>query len=106
MAKKLYKDAFTSKRRLAWIRSRSQADYRREPWTLTFEDFCHIWRDESLWQQRGRASDDLVLFRYDAEQPWSLNNCCIVTRYNFLQINAARRVGRDDSLYFKDAIWP
>ena len=103
--KKLYADQFTRARRLVWVRSRSQAHYRGEEWSLNFEDFCRLWPSEDLWSQRGRSSESLVLLRYDPEHPWSITNCCIVTRINHLRIKVARRSGRDDQEYLRDALW-
>ncbi len=102
---KLYPDKFTNDRRLVWCRSRSQARYRGEEWSLSFDDFCRLWSTESLWLQRGRHNDGLVLFRYDAVQPWQLTNCCIITRVNQLRISAARKAGKSDETYLKEAIW-
>lgn len=63
---------------IAWQRAYSQAQFRGEPWFMTFEDFCTAW--EGHWQDRGRGSDQLCLTRQDLEGPWSLDNVYLITR--------------------------
>lgn len=74
-------DEFTRARKLAWSRARSQAVFREEPWNLPFEDFCDFWSNQTLWNQRGRQRDCLVLYRKDTDKPWSKDNCELITRY-------------------------
>lgn len=74
-----------------WHKARSQANFRQEGWTLTFEEFQEFWTDE-LWSQRGRASQDLAMTRVDPEQPWSKENVIIVTRRVQLQMAHAYRL--------------
>jgi hypothetical protein len=99
------KDPFTHARNLAFHRSACQARFRGEVWSLTFEEFCHFWHSESLWEQRGRKIEALVLTRWDTEKPWDTKNCCIITRDNQLKAKIERYWGNDDAEYFKDAIW-
>lgn len=104
-AKKLYPDDFTNQRRLAWIRSKCQAQYRQEQWNLSFDEFCAIWSTPELFVQRGRGRNDLVLVRYHNNQAWSLANCRIITRHNQLKILSAIKTRRDYNEYLKDPIW-
>lgn len=99
------KDPFLHARNLAFIRSRAQARYRGEQWDLSLEEFCHFWSTEALWAQRGRNPQAMVLTRFDAEKPWDRRNCCIMNRLDQLQAKIERYWGRDDSKYFKEAIW-
>lgn len=99
------KDPFDHARNLAYIRSCCQAKYRGEQWDLTFEEFCNFWHSWDLWEERGRAEQDLVLTRYDVELPWNTSNCCIITRGDQLRAKIERRHGRDDRQFFKGAIW-
>lgn len=87
---KMYKDDFTNARRLAWVRSKSQAIYRGEVWNLTFSEFCKIWSTEELWRQRGRSANNLVLTRYDPDLPWEPFNLCLISRALHLAIKNAR----------------
>ena len=67
---------------VAWHRHRSQANHRREPYALTFEEFETIWGE--LWSQRGRGSDDLCLTRQDPELAWDATNTIVITRKQHL----------------------
>jgi hypothetical protein len=102
---KRIKDAFTHARNLAFVRSRAQANFRGEQWDLTFQEFCHFWNNEQLWNQRGRKVTALVLTRWDCEKPWNRKNCCIIARGDQLLAKIERYWGKDDSEYYKDAIW-
>lgn len=101
-----YKDQFTWERRLAWVRSKSQAEFRGEIWNLSFAEFCHgFWNTEERWQQRGRKTNDLVLTRYNHEAAWDKNNCCLITRVKHIRAKNRRQAGYDDRDSFKDAIY-
>ena len=105
MAVKMFPgDQFTSDRRVAWTRSRAQAAFRGERWSLTWNDFCTFWNSELRWQQRGKAKDCLVLSRFDYEKGWTKSNCCIITRYQHLCASRAWRAGGDMSPHYKGAI--
>jgi len=62
----------------AWLQCRNQAQFRSEPWTLTFEQWLDQW--QGLWHRRGRTGDSLCITRLDCAQPWSHNNVIIITR--------------------------
>jgi hypothetical protein len=102
---KMFDNKFTNDRRLAWVRSKAQAEFRGELWNLSWEEFCHFWSNEELWKRRGRHNEDLVLTRYDIDGVWDRTNCCIITRYDHLRSKIDRKLNRDVSEYFKDAIW-
>jgi len=63
---------------LAFLRQRAQANYRSEPWHLTFDDFVQLWSPG--WHSRGRHSEDLCMSRRDSDGAWSRSNCVIMTR--------------------------
>lgn len=67
----------------AFLRSRSQAAFRSEPWRLTVYEFIELWPDE-LWQCRGRNPEDLCMVRRDLNRAWSRDNCIVITRYEQL----------------------
>ena len=77
---KMFRDSFSNERRLAWIRSKAQAEFRGEVWNISWEEFCHFWKTPSLWSRRGRHINNLVLTRYNVEAPWDKDNCCIITK--------------------------
>ena len=78
------------KKYFPFLQGRSQANYRKEGWTLTFEEFCELWTEEK-WALRGRKSHELALTRKDNTQPWSFDNCHIVTRQQQLREANSRR---------------
>jgi hypothetical protein len=67
---------------IAWHRQRSQAIYRGEEYTLTYEEFMTLWADK--WQQRGRKIDDYCLSRRNPALPWDINNTILITRREHL----------------------
>ena len=93
--RRTYISDFDNERRRAFVRSRSQAWFRKESWTLTWEEFQEFWSTRRLWDQRGRAVNDLVLTRVDWEGAWSKANCCIISRGDHLVANAKNRSGQD-----------
>jgi hypothetical protein len=95
LTKKTYVSDFDNERRVAFLRSRAQATFRGEDWTLTWEDFQAFWSTRTLWEQRGRHHEDLVLTRYDWEGAWSKDNCCIISRLDHLRANGSNRTGKD-----------
>jgi hypothetical protein len=64
--------------RRAYSRMRSQAKYRRELWSLTWDEFFEIWA--SLWDLRGSGREQLCLSRIDPAQAWTVDNVEIITR--------------------------
>jgi hypothetical protein len=62
-----------------FLRSRAQAWYLLQDWTLTFEEYCGLWTVDH-WYCRGRGISDLVMIREDVEKGWTKENCLIVTR--------------------------
>ena len=61
-----------------FLKAKSQANYRREGWEMTFDEFAELWADK--WELRGRDGPDLCMTRINHEAPWSRSNCEIVTR--------------------------
>lgn len=104
MKNRHYQDQFTWERKLAWVRSKSQAEYRNEQWNLSFAEFCHgFWNTEERWILRGRQGTDLVLTRYDTEKPWNKDNCCLMPRRDHIHAKNRRQRGLDDSDCYKRA---
>ena len=97
-------DSFTQKRRLAWIRSKCQAEYRFETWDLPFEIYCQFWPTWDQWHRRGRHRDDLVLTRYYNQGPWHPDNVVQITRYQQLCANRRIRDHQDPQEFYQKGI--
>ena len=104
MGSRVYISDFDNARRIAFVRSRSQAWFRNESWELTWEDYQVFWKTTSRWARRGRRNEDLVLTRLDPTKPWNRDNCCILTRLNSLGANGSARAGNSTDKYFTKAI--
>jgi hypothetical protein len=63
---------------LAWLQMRAQANYRREVFELSLEDFQELW--QGRWELKGRGADDYCLTRIDAGLPWNRDNVQCVPR--------------------------
>ena len=74
-------DPIRHAKHVAFLRSRAQANYRNEPWDMSFEDYEAAWGDS--WHLRGRRADCLQLVRVDHTLAWSLNNVRLVDRTEF-----------------------
>jgi hypothetical protein len=78
----------------AFLKHRSQAQYRGEDYSLTWELWEQLWKDR--WERRGKLADNFVMGRVDWGQGWHLDNVEIMTRREHFGIrkvyNAQRRV--------------
>lgn len=78
----------------AFLKHRSQAVYRQEDYSLTWEAWETMW--EGCWLQRGKLSDNLILGRVNWDRGWHEDNVEIMTRRTHFDIrkayNAQRRV--------------
>lgn len=77
----------------AWSKHRSQAQYRKEQYLITWEDWLTIWADPNDFLRRGRKPEDLTLTRQDPSGPWSLDNVEIMIRIEHLRREIERRGG-------------
>ena len=68
---------------LAYLRSRSQWNFRNEPNTMTVDEFIKLWPDD-LWLCRGRNPENYCMVRVNLTKPWSFKNCRVITRYEQL----------------------
>lgn len=91
-----YPDAHERALGVAFSRSRAQARFRKEPWTLTKEEYRAVWQDRVLFPRRGRKPQELVMTRCDSKGSWTVGNVEIVTRLEQLlrQENRGRRLPR------------
>jgi hypothetical protein len=61
---------------------KAQASYRKETWSLPFEEFQQLW--QGRWDRKGRGIDDYCLTRQDPEGAWVLGNVFCVPRHEHL----------------------
>lgn len=80
-------DVYQRERYYAFLKHRSQARYRGEDYTLTWEDWDSIWCDSS-WANRGRAMTNFVLGRIDWSEGWHANNVRVMNRKEHFEIRA------------------
>jgi hypothetical protein len=81
---------------IAFLRMRAQANFRRETFELTFEQFQDLWR--GLWDRRGRGSDDFCLTREDQTQKWCSNNTVCIRRTDHLRKQRQLQVKQNGKL--------
>lgn len=75
---------------LVWLQQKNQANFRREGWTLTFDDWLILWG--TLWSQRGRGKDQYCMTRIDPEQEWNKHNVLVITREEHFEKHRNRQV--------------
>lgn len=79
---------------VAYIRHRAQANFRKEQYALTFEDWCWFWDQDNNWARRGRRNTAVVLTREDKQGAWSRSNCMIQTRLAHLIDHGKANIGK------------
>jgi len=67
----------------AYLKHRAQCKFRKEDYSLTWDDWCELWTDE-LWEQRGRGRNDMILTRAVFSEGWHMGNCTIQDRKTHL----------------------
>lgn len=80
----------------AWQKHKSQANYRKEPYDLTFEDWEKIWSNPTDFLNRGRKPEDLTLTRLDLDGAWTLDNCIVITRLEQLRRAMAHKMNKKE----------
>ncbi len=86
-------DIVTHEKYVAFVKHRAQANFRKEPHDLTFEDWLSFWTVEN-WSNRGRKNTAVVLTRKDKTGPWSKDNCVIMTRLEHLVEHGKANMGK------------
>ena len=76
-------DELRHKQYLIWLQQRNQANFRKEVWTLSFEEWLSLWKDK--WHLRGRSKNSLCMSRRDPQGPWSIDNAIVVNRYEHIK---------------------
>lgn len=77
----------------AYLKHRSQAKYRKETHSLTWEQWETLWPND-LWSQRGRSADSLCLQQIETGEGWHISNVEIVTRRQHLQNKRTKEINR------------
>lgn len=72
-----------------WMLSRAQANFRKEEFLLSFEEYYEMWKDH--WDNRGRKPDNMCMTRKDPLGPWSKDNAYIISRKEHLKIQGHNR---------------
>jgi hypothetical protein len=75
-----------------WLCSKAQANFRQEEWTLTFEEYYELWRED--WDNRGRMPENMCMTRKDKEGAWEVDNVHIITRKEHLIEQGRARTGQ------------
>lgn len=68
---------------LAWLQMRAQANYRKEIFALSFEEFQRLWQGN--WEQKGRGTGDYCLTREDPDGAWIWGNVLCLPRVEHLR---------------------
>ena len=55
------------------MRSRCQARFRKEEWSLTLDDWCELWPLD-LWRKRGKRSEDYIITFIEIGKGWHRDN--------------------------------
>jgi hypothetical protein len=82
--------------RFKYCQMRAQAKFRKEEFTLTWDEFQNLW--QGRWHLRGRNSNSLCMTRSDWNGPWDKNNTIIVDRLEHLKMEAAHGVEKRRAL--------
>lgn len=77
--------------RRAYAVAKCQAQYRSEPWDLTWEQWLSLWLEDNNWQLKGRGSRDLSCVRLNYELPWRWDNVIIEERHSHLSRIVAQK---------------
>lgn len=94
-------DEKTHQQYYAWLKHKSQAAYRGEAHTMTFDQWLDFWNTDWAWENRGRKVTDLCLTRKDPNGAWSQDNCEIITRHEQFIRQGAKRFGGKRRTYVK-----
>jgi len=73
MTKRIYKDI----RRVRWWNQKDNARKRNIEWTLTFDEWWHIWETSGHWENRGRKQGQYCMSRLGDSGPYAVGNVFI-----------------------------
>ena len=69
----------------AFGQQKNQANFRKETWTLTFDEYAELWNE--LWEQRGMGAEQYCSVRIDPRLGWETGNVTLMTRKDQLSRN-------------------
>lgn len=72
------------RRYLQWLQQKNQAQFRKEGWDFSFDDWLELWGDQI--HLRGREKGSMTMVRRDYSLPWSKDNACIVDRIGHARV--------------------
>ena len=84
-------DEFRHSLYVPWLKAKAQANFRKEEWTLTFDEWFDLWKDD--WHKRGRKADNICMTRLDYDKPWSADNTVLMSRREQLVLQGENRRG-------------
>jgi hypothetical protein len=67
----------------AWLQMKAQASYRKEIFTLSFEDYQSVWGNN--WHLKGRGVNSYCLTRNDLDGAWTVDNILCIPRTEYLK---------------------
>jgi len=79
----------------SFLKHRTQAVYRGESHSLTWDDWERLWPTEQ-WLQRGRTKHSLCLMQLDPEAGWHTYNVEVVERIVYLLRSKEYRAKSND----------
>jgi hypothetical protein len=84
-----YQDPVVHVKHIAWMRMKAQADFRGEPWSLSFEEYQELWGEH--WHRKGRGSDEYCMTRQDPDAAWDKDNAVVLRRADSLRLAQTRK---------------
>lgn len=71
---------------------RNNANKRKIPFEISFEDWCDIWLTSGHWDNRGKKRGQYVMCRTNDEGPYSKNNVYIDKTENNISLGSKGRI--------------
>lgn len=65
--------------------AKSQAKHRFEEWAFEYREWYDMWIESGVSEHMGRQPHHYCMVRKDAIEAWSLKNCIIVPRRQFMK---------------------
>lgn len=81
----------------AFLQMRAQANFRKEKFSLTFEEFQMLWKDK--WDMKGRSIDSYCLTREDPDGDWVMGNVSCIPRIEHLRRQKLYKKERNNGKY-------
>jgi hypothetical protein len=65
--------------------SQSQAQFRGDSWSVSWEHFRNLWLSQGRYRRRGQAANSLCFSRRDFSLPWTDANTLVTSRIEYLR---------------------